>query len=259
MSVKPVPEGYHSVIPYLAVTEVGKVIEFLKAAFGATENHRMAQPNGTIMHAEVKIGDSMLMIGGGEAWRGTPKPMTLHLYVRDADATYRRALEAGATSIEEPGDKPYGDREAGVKDFGGNTWYVGTHKATGHAPPGMRSLTPYMLPQSVAELIAFLTKALGAEEKACHAAPDGRILHAAVRIGDSMLEMGEAPGPYQPQPTLFYLYVDDVDAAYQRAVQAGATSLSEPADMPYGDRVAAVTDPFGNKWYLATHVRDVSA
>jgi PhnB protein len=70
--------------------------------------------------------------------------------------------------------------------------------------------------------------------------------------------MGEAHGPYQPMPTMFYLYVPDVDALYQRAINAGATSMSAPADQPYGDRSAGVKDAFGNQWYIATHFKDVT-
>jgi len=83
------------------------------------------------------------------------------------------------------------------------------------------------------------------------------IHHAKIGIGDSALEMGEAHGPYQPMPAMFYLYVPDADAVYLRALNAGATSTAEPADQPYGDRTAGVTDAFGNQWYIATHIRDV--
>jgi len=81
--------------------------------------------------------------------------------------------------------------------------------------------------------------------------------HATLQIGTSHLEMGEAQGPYQPMKSMFYLYVPDADAAYRRALVAGATSLHEPADQPYGDRSAAVKDVFGNIWYVATHVKDM--
>lgn len=104
-------------------------------------------------------------------------------------------------------------------------------------------------------LISFLRRAFGAGDVEQYASPDGVIHHAKVRIGDSAVEMGEAHGPYQPMPTTFYLYVPDVDATYRRALEAGATSISEPADHPYGDRNAGVKDAFGNQWYIASHVR----
>jgi PhnB protein len=106
-------------------------------------------------------------------------------------------------------------------------------------------------------VIDFLKRAFAADEVARYAGPDGTIYHAQVRIGDSVIEMGEAHGPYQPMPTMFYLYVEDADAWYRRALQAGATSISEPADQPYGDRKAGVKDPFDNVWYVATPIKDV--
>jgi PhnB protein len=69
-----------------------------------------------------------------------------------------------------------------------------------------------------------------------------------------MVELGEAHGPFQPMPTMFYLYVENTDAWYERAIEAGATSISAPTDQHYGDRVGAVRDPFGNEWYMATHI-----
>jgi PhnB protein len=125
-TVKPIPEGYHSVTPYLVVTGASKLIDFMKQAFGAQEIHRMAAPDGTIMHAEVKIGDSHIMVG--EAGGPNPAmPTMLYLYVTDTDATYKRALAAGATSEMEPKNQFYGDRNAGVKDASGNRWYIATH------------------------------------------------------------------------------------------------------------------------------------
>jgi len=126
MAVTPIPAGYHTITPYLVVQGVAQLMDFLKQAFDAREIMRMPLPDGTIMHAEVKIGDSTLMMG--EA-RGEFKPMpgALYLYVADADATYTRALQAGATSTMEPADQFYGDRSAGVRDPVGNHWWIATH------------------------------------------------------------------------------------------------------------------------------------
>src|ERR1700682_5522044 len=96
-----------------------------------------------------------------------------------------------------------------------------------------------------------MERALGATSVEKYASPDGVVHHARVTIGDSVVEMGEAHGPYQPMPTMFYLYVPDVDASYRRALEAGATSLGQPADQPYGDRTASVKDAVGTQWYLA--------
>jgi uncharacterized glyoxalase superfamily protein PhnB len=255
-TVHPVREGFHTITPYLTVHESAELIDFTKGAFGAEELLRSTGLAGGI-HCEVKIGDSIVMIGEGGEWRGTPMPAAIHLYVEDADAVYRRALAAGATSLAEPVDQFYGDREASVKDLSGNHWYIATNKATGHAPQGLRTVTPYLHPRGADQLIDFLERSLGAEEVARHWAPDGTVADAKLRIGDSVLEIGEAHGPWQPMPSVFFLYVEDVDAWYRRAVEAGAPSLSRPSEQPYGDRVASVTDPSGNVWYIATHVRDV--
>ena len=185
-------------------------------------------------------------------------PTSLHLYVEDADAAYRRALEAGAAAVEEPTDQFYGDREAGVKDLAGNYWWIATHQEGGYIPKGLRSVTPFLHPLRAEPVINFLKRAFGAEELSRAQSPDGVIHHATMRIGDSALEMGEAHGPYQPMPTMFYLYVPDVDASYRCALEAGAISISEPADQPYGDRNAGVKDAFGNQWYMATHIKDVT-
>ena len=122
MTVKAIPEGFHSVTPYLLVRDVRALIEFLKKSFDAKETFLHDLGNGHV-HAEVTIGDSVVMIGQSD-----PMPAQIYLYVNDVDATYKRALQAGATSISEPADQPYGDRNAGLKDPSGNTWYVATHK-----------------------------------------------------------------------------------------------------------------------------------
>jgi len=127
MAVKPIPEGYHSVTPYLTIPGVARVIDFLRQAFDAQETHpRMQRPDGTVMHAEVRIGDSLMMMGEpmGE-WKAMPG--SFYMYVKDVDATYKRALGAGATSLTEPANQFYGDRSAGVKDSAGNVWWIGTH------------------------------------------------------------------------------------------------------------------------------------
>ena len=127
MPVEPIPTGYHTLTPYLVVPGAAKVIEFLKQAFDAEVVERMTLPDGTITHAEIQIGDSKLMLG--EAWGGTaPKPATLYMYVKDTDAVYQKAIRAGGVSILEPADQFYGDRNAGVKDAGGNEWWIATHQ-----------------------------------------------------------------------------------------------------------------------------------
>ncbi|MGZ4731118.1 MAG: VOC family protein [Terriglobales bacterium] len=259
-AVDPVPKGYSTLTTYLVAQDADGLIAFLTKTFGAEETFRSGPGTEGGLHCEVKIGDSMLMVGGGGAgmkWRGTPMPSAFHIYVPDCDATYARALEAGATSIGKPADQFYGERSATVKDAAGNSWYIATYKGESYKWPGAPTLQPYLHPLRAEPVITFVKRAFGAQELGRHATPDGVIHHVMVKIGNGLMEMGEAHGPYQPMPTMFYLYVEDCDALYKRALSAGATSISEPQDQPYGDRSGGVIDPFGNKWYIATPIKDM--
>jgi PhnB protein len=144
-----------------------------------------------------------------------------------------------------------------VKDAAGNFWYIATHQGASYVPQGLHDVNVYLHPRRAEPLIGFMKRAFGAEEVAKYASPDGVVHHAVVRVGDSVLEMGEAHGKYETMPAMFYLYVPDCDALYHRALAAGAKSLHELKDQPYGDRNCAVTDAFGNIWYIGTHVKDV--
>ncbi len=247
---------FHTVTPYIVVQDVPALIDFVTRVFGAEETFRTVGSAGGF-HTEVRIADTMLMIGGGArelSWRGDSRPTALHVYVEDTDEAFRRALEAEATVLHEPEDQDYGERSASVKDAQGNHWYIATSKGKSHVPEGLLTVNSYLHPLRAEPVIAFLKRAFGAEDIEKHASPDGVVHHAKVRIGTSIIEMGEAHGPYQPMPTTFYLYVPSVDAMYRRALEAGATSMAEPADQPYGDRSASVRDVFGNQWYIATHI-----
>ncbi len=123
--VKPIPEGFHTVTPYLSVTGIPKLIDFLKEAFDATEVERMLRPDSTVHPAELRIGDSMLM--GESPEPSQARPANLYLYVPGVDSSYARAVQAGAVSLSEPANIFYGDRGAGVKDPSGNTWRIATH------------------------------------------------------------------------------------------------------------------------------------
>lgn len=127
MAVKPIPDGYRTVTPYLIVQEAAALIEFLKRAFEAVEIRRTLHPEGRIMNAEVRIGDSVVMVGEATS-EFQPMPSSIYLYVEHTDAAYERALQAGGISIMEPADQFYGDRNAGVKDPTGNHWWIGTHQ-----------------------------------------------------------------------------------------------------------------------------------
>jgi PhnB protein len=128
MPVRPIPEGYHTVTPYLIAKGSAKLMDFLKAAFGAKEIERLATPDGTLMHGEVRIGDSVIMLGDSKGGDWTTMPTCIYLYVPDCDATFRQAVAAGATAQSQPADQFYGDRCGNVKDPFGNIWCIATHK-----------------------------------------------------------------------------------------------------------------------------------
>ena len=252
-------EGFHTVTPYLVEPNLDALVDFIKRVFGGLETFRSLTPGpGGGFHCEMRVGDSMLMMGGGGSMRHPAMPAALLVYVDDVDDAYRRALEAGATSLHVPSNQGYGERDASVRDPFGNEWYVTQPLAGNPRVEGRRTVTMYFHPAGAARMIDFLKQAFGAEEKARYEAPDGSIAHAQVQIGDSPIELGEAHGVYQPMQSMIYLYVDDVDAWYKRAVEGGGISISAPADAPYGDRLGAVRDAFGNQWYMSTPIKAAS-
>jgi len=243
--------GFHSVTPYLTVRKPAELIDFVTYAFGATENFRSTGSAGG-MHAEVNIGDSLVMIGGAEHIE--PMPTAIHLYVPNADEAYKRALEAGAKSLLEVEDRPYGERSGGVEDLTGNRWYIATPFVPLHEiASDLHAVTVYFHPIGAERFIDFVTNAFGGKELMRHA-DEKMILHAKVQIGDSVIELGEARYPEQPLPTAIYLYVDDVDAMYEQALRAGGVSMLAPTDQAYGDRNAWIKDPFDNVWYIGAPV-----
>ena len=248
----PIRKGFHTITPYLQVREAAELVEFITLAFGGQETFRGGPGSEGGMHCEMRLGESMLMIGGGPAWRGTPKPTAIHLYVSNVDELYNRGLQAGATVLNPLTEQSYGDREGCVKDPFGNHWYIATNRKTGGPPQGLRTVTVSLHSRGADNVITFLKEAFAADEVFRAASPEGVIHHAQVKIGDSMIEVGEAHGQYQPMPTAIFLYVPDAAATYRSSMQAGATSLWEPAEM-YGDLMAGIRDPFGNEWYIATH------
>lgn len=126
MAVKPVPDGYHTVTPYLTVADAAAEIDFLKRAFNAQQVYAHTDSKGNVSHAELRIGDSMVMIGQANGpW--TPKHANFYLYVPNVDELYKQAVAAGGKSISEPSDQFYGDRHGGVEDSNGNGWWIATH------------------------------------------------------------------------------------------------------------------------------------
>jgi PhnB protein len=126
-------------------------------------------------------------------------------------------------------------------------------------PPGYQTVTPYLTVANARKQIEFLKQAFGAiTTESLHEDSDGSIRHAELKIGSSMIMLGQGRDQWKPNPAGFYLYVPDCDETYKRAMRAGAKSLMEPADQFYGDRNAGVEDEAGNQWWIATHVEDVS-
>lgn len=127
MTVKPIPDGYHSITPYLIVDGAAEVMEFLKKAFDAKEIAcSLKSPDGKVRHAELQIGNSRLMLSDGCS-ENKPMPSMFYLYVEDCDKAYASAIKAGGVSVKEPTTQFYGDRSGGVRDSAGNQWWVGTH------------------------------------------------------------------------------------------------------------------------------------
>jgi len=246
----------HSITPFICVSEGAKLIEFMKHTFSAEETNRHPHgPDGFV--AGVRIGDSDLLVMGGESFRGQECIAALHVYVKDCDATYQRALDAGAftigpSGVGEPADRPYGERAAFVSDPFGNYWFIATRLGPDYVGAGLGHVTPSLLPSNAAPVIDFLKRAFGAKVEGLHEAA-GRLVHAFVRIGEATVEMSEAQEERLHRCGL-YLHTDDVDALYHRALAAGAISILPPADQFYGDRLAILEDPAGNRWFAAKRI-----
>jgi PhnB protein len=132
--VNAIPDGYHSVQPYLHIRGAVEALDFYQKAFGATERMRMPRPDGRIGHAEIQLGDSVIMLADEHPENGIYGPkhfggsaVSIMVYVEDCDSVYQQALAAGAKSLREPADQFYGDRMAGVEDPFGFQWWIGTH------------------------------------------------------------------------------------------------------------------------------------
>ena len=263
----PTPSSADTITPYLVVRGAAEAIEFYKKVFGAVETSRVAD-GARIGHAEMRIGQSAVMLAdeypehkivGPRALGGSP--VRLQVETRDVDAVAARAAAAGAMILQPPTDQPYGERNTKLEDPFGHVWIFSAplgKPGVKPIPDGYRTVTPYLVVRGAAKLIDFLQKAFLASEKFRFAQPDGTIQHAEVSIGDSVVMMGEAGGPFKPMQANLNLYVEDCDAVYRRAIGAGGKSLREPTTQFYGDRSAGVEDPCGNYWWISTHVEDVS-
>ncbi|MGA2881124.1 MAG: VOC family protein [Bryobacteraceae bacterium] len=246
--------GFRTITPFLIHAQAPELVDFLTKTFGAQELKRNTAGEAYGFYSEVRIGDSVIMIGGGTAASRGNLPSVLHVYVKDCDAAYRRALDAGAVTLMgalgEPADRPYGERSAFVQDAFGNHWYIATRLSPAPAAEGLGTVLPHVHPGRARPYIDFLKRAFGASELAV-VEHSGRVMHATARVGDAVLEMGEPDDRTGIPSNGFFLFVEDVEAAYARALAAGATSVRPPADIPYGLRSAIVKDPEGYLWWPA--------
>ena len=238
-------EGFTTVTPYVWVADRG-LSDFLIRVFDAVETRVTAGArHGT--HRELRIGNSMLMLGEGATGEVVPgRSMAFHVFVDDVDAVYAKALAAGGESLGEPADRPYGERSGFIKDAFGNHWYIASPLGPESFASALRTVTPYLHSRDVRGYIDFLVRAFGASEEVVHELPEGVIPYARARVGDAAIELGTA----DPMPGAFCLYVADPDLVYEQAVAAGANALSPPVDQPSGDRMAFVEDALGNQWYI---------
>lgn len=240
-------EGFTTITPYIRVADAG-LLDFLAEVFDARETFS-GRGTGGGMHREVRIGDSMLMIGEGEVRAGGVmpiRPVAFHVFVPDVDATFQRAIAAGATSLGEPADRHYGERAGFVRDPSGNHWYIATALGPHSLAASLRTVTPVIHLKGAAEYMEFLRRGLGAVEEMRADDPTGSVRYARLRIGDAAIELGEGT----PMPGSFLLYVADPDALYERALAAGATSVMPLSDQPYA-RTGGVEDAGGNQWFFS--------
>ena len=249
--------GFRTVTPFIIHAQAPEMIDFMRKTFAGEELKRKSG-EAIGLYSEVRIGDSLIMIGGGTAARWGNLPSALHVYVDDCDAVYRRALDAGAVTLMgefgQPADRPYGERSAFVQDIFGNYWYIAT-RLEPSATRDMGAVLPYLHPENARKQIEFLRRAFGAEEMTV-AEAGGRIMHCALRIGDAVVELGEPEDRTGIPTNGMFLFVEDVDAVYARALELGATSYRPPEDQPYGMRSAIVRDPAGYLWWPARWIRE---
>ncbi len=312
--VAPIPEGFFTLTPFIVVQDVDAATNFYVAAFGAEKLFSIPGADGNTMHAEIRIGDSIVMIEAENVEQGAKAPPTLGdtpatlvIYAEDADAMFATAVGAGAAA-EMPVDEMFwGDRYGTLIDPSGHRWAVATHvedltpeqmqeraaianqpvkkskkKAKKPAVPAWKAIAgtpatdptpgPYhtvtlaLTTNDAAAAIAFYKEAFGATERDMMPGPDGKLMHAELTIGDSVLMLsdefpamgGKSATTLGGSPVAVHVYSADVDAAFAKATAAGASPLMPVSDMFWGDRFGMVGDPAGFRWSVASHIEDVT-
>jgi PhnB protein len=253
-----IPEGFRTLTQYLILDHAIEFQKFIENAFSATERFVMREGDGIIRHAEAQLGESIIEFAEASGqWKAMPAG--LHYYVRNSNEVYARALKAGGTSLYEPANRDYGDREAGVQDPSGNFWFIATHTAgNSYKPEILQDLNSYFSVKDSARFLEFLGQAFGAEVLENHTAKDGTIMHAKVRIGDTTFELSEGRAPWGPRAVSHHLYAQNCDEVFARGLANGCKELQPMADQFYGDRSGSLVDAWGNHWYIASHLEDLT-
>jgi len=255
----PIPQGFRSLTQYLIVDGAKQFMDFIQKSFGACENLMVRDGGGTVRHAEARIGDSIIEFAdAGPEWKAMPTG--LHFYVKDCEQAYTQALAAGAVSLSAPADRPYGDREAGVRDPVGNFWFLATHQAgKRYKPDILQDLNTYFSVKDAGRFLDFLRQAFSAEVVEQDLGQGGQIAHAKVRIGDTVVELSEGRAPWGPRAVAHHYYVENCDDVFDRGVANSCKVLQPMADQVYGDRAGSLLDDWGNHWYIASHREDLTA
>jgi PhnB protein len=283
-------EAQQSATAFLIIKGAARAIEFYKKAFGAEELARLNMPGDRIGYAALRIGTATIMLSDESPEYGAlsaetlgGSPVRIHLSVPNVDAFAARAVEAGARIFRPVADQFYGERSGQIIDPFGYTWMIATpteqlspeemqrrfNSIVAPTSPakepnwelpapylrkGFRTLTPYLLVPGAAKVIDFLKETFGGEEifRVPRGPESNLIMHAEVRVLGSIVELADATEEFKPRESVNIVYVPDVDAAYERAIHAGGTSVYAPLDQVYGDRDAVVKDPGGSMWCISS-------
>jgi len=315
VAVSPIPAGFFALTPNITVKGADAAVDFYVKAFGATKLFTLPGPDGKTMHAEIKIGDSVIMIdeetpeGGKSPATLGGSPATLMIYSANADEAFAAAIAAGATAQMPVEEQFWGDRYGQLVDPFGHQWAISTHvedltpeqmgqraaivmasmdpkakkkkKKKKGAPPEWKAIagtaapspTPaqyhtvtasYVLDNASAA-IEFYKSVFSAVEKGRMAMPDGKLMHAELAFGDSVIMLSdEMPGMSKSAKTIggspvsLMFYTPDVDGVFAKATSAGATPAIPVADMFWGDRFGMIVGPDGYGWGVATHKEDLT-
>ena len=311
--VEPIPAGYLTLTPHLTVTGVDEAVDYYVKVFGAEKLFSLAGAEGKTMHAQIKIGDTILMIEEENVEQGLKSPLTLGgtpvtlmMYVDDVDAAFATAIGAGAKESQKVEEMFWGDKYGVLMDPAGHRWALATHvedltpeqlqqraelanqpkpkkppkkkkppawkaiagtPATDPTPAPYHAVTVSLTTSNATEAIAFYKAAFGAQDKdAPMTTPDGKVAHAELTIGDSILMLsdefpdqgGTSAATLGGSPVALHMYTADVDAAFATATGAGGKEVKPPTAEFWGDKLGLLTDPAGFMWSLASRVEELT-